>query len=167
MLAAMLAARRGAQDAERQLVPVARALVRWLLTANDDVRDRARLELAAADAYRRAEHWREALGLYDGLQSRHPNALEVLLGRAECLFALGDEHLADAMELYKRISGATAGKSDHYYWQSQLRMLQILSRTGRNTQQIAPHIQRLRRRDPELGGERYRREFERLQAEHS
>jgi tetratricopeptide (TPR) repeat protein len=167
VLAAMLTARRETQDPQRDLVPVARALVRWLLTAADDVRNRTRLELAAADAYRRAEHWREALGLYDGLWSRYPNAIEVLLGRAECLFALGDGNLADAMELYKRISRATAGKDGDVYWQSQLRMLQILSRTDRNTQQIAPHIQRLRQKDAELGGERFRREFERLQSKHS
>jgi tetratricopeptide (TPR) repeat protein len=167
ILAGMLAARRETPDAQRDLVPVARALARWLITAGDDVRDRARLELAAADAYRQAERWREALGLYDGLLSRHPNAVEVLLGRAECLFALGDDHLADAMELYKRISRATGGRGGDEYWQSQLRMLQILSRTDRNTQRIAPHIQRLRQKDPELGGERFRREFERLQAQHS
>jgi hypothetical protein len=166
ILAAMLASRPETQDLQRDLVPVARALVRWLRTAGDEVRDRARLELAAADAYRQAELWREALGLYDGLLSRYPNAIEVLLGRAECLFALGDDHLADAMELYKRISRATDGTDGDEYWQSQLRMLQILSRTDRNTQRIAPHIQRLRQKDPELGGEHFRREFERLQSRH-
>jgi hypothetical protein len=166
ILAAMLAARRETQDLQGDLVPVARALVRWLRTAGDEVRDRARLELAAADACRQAEQWREALGLYDGLRLRYPNAIEVLLGRAECLFALGDDQLADAMELYKRISRATAGKNGDEYWQSQLRMLQILSRMDRNTQRIAPHIQRLRQKDPELGGERFRREFERLQSRH-
>jgi hypothetical protein len=166
ILAAMLAARRETQDLQGDLVPVARALVRWLRTAGDEVRDRARLELAAADACRQAEQWREALGLYDGLRLRYPNAIEVLLGRAECLFALGDDQLADAMELYKRISRATAGKNGDEYWQSQLRMLQILSRMDRNTQRIAPHIQRLRQKDPELGGERFRREFERLQNRH-
>jgi len=167
ILAAMLASRPETQDLQRDPVPVARALVRWLRTAGDEVRDRARLELAAADAYRQAQHWRDALDLYDGLRSRYPNAIEVLLGRAECLFALGDDHLADAMELYKRISRATGGTDGDEYWQSQLRMLQILSRTDRNTQRIAPHIQRLRQKDPELGGEHFRREFERLQAQHS
>jgi tetratricopeptide (TPR) repeat protein len=167
ILAAMLASRPETPDRQRDLVPVARALVRWLRTAGDEVRDRARLELAAADAYRQAQQWRDALDLYDGLRSRYPNAIEVLLGRAECLFALGDDHLADAMELYKRISRATGGTDGDEYWQSQLRMLQILSRTDRNTQRIAPHIQRLRQKDPELGGEHFRREFERLQAQHS
>jgi hypothetical protein len=62
ILAAMLAARRETQDLQGDLVPVARALVRWLRTAGDEVRDRARLELAAADACRQAEQWREALG---------------------------------------------------------------------------------------------------------
>jgi hypothetical protein len=167
ILATMLAAGRTAADGQRELVPVARALERWLQTAGEDVRDRARLQLAAADAYRRAEHWREALGLYDQLLQRHPHALQALVGRAECLFGLGEAHLAEAMQLYKRISGATGGTKGDDYWQAQLRMLQILDRTGRNTHRIAPHIERLRQKDRELGGERFRREFERLQAEHS
>jgi hypothetical protein len=166
ILSAMLDDRRAAPDAKRELVPVARALERWLATADNSGRDRARLELAAADAYRQADRWHEALGLYDEVLQRHPHALEALLGRAECLFGLGDEHHADAMQLYRRIAGATTGKDGHYYWQSQLRMLQILSRTGRNTNRIAPHIQRLRQKDPELGGQRFRREFERLQSRH-
>jgi tetratricopeptide (TPR) repeat protein len=167
ILAAMLGAQPAAPGAPRDEVAVAGALARWLRTTGADVRDRARLELAAADAYRRAERFDEALGLYDGMLSRHPHALEALLGRAECLFALGDAHLGDAMQSYKRIANATAGRHDEHYWQAQLRMLQILSRTGRNTQQIAPYIQRLRRQDPQLGGERFRREFDRLQGRHA
>ena len=81
--------------------------------------------------------------------------------------ALKGKPVAEAMELYKRISGATAGTRGDDYWQAQLRMLQILDRTGRNTHRIAPHIERLRQKDRELGGERFRREFERLQAQHS
>ena len=69
------------------------------------------------------------------------------------------------MSIYKRISVGTAGQPGDHYWQSQLRMLQILSRSGRNTHRIAPHIQRLRQIDPGLGGERFRREFERLERE--
>ena len=42
-------------------------------------------------------------------------------------------------------------------------MLQILDRAGRNTTRIAPHIRQLRARDPDLGGERFRRAFEVLE----
>jgi tetratricopeptide (TPR) repeat protein len=153
--------------ARRDLVPPAAALNRWLASADADGTDRTGLELAAADAYLLAERRHDALRLYDGLLQRRPNALEALFGRAECLFGLGMDREAEAMDLYKRISAATAGAGGEYYWQSQLRMLQILSRTGRNTHRIAPHIQRLRQKDPQLGGERLRRQFERLQAKHS
>ncbi|MHC4217336.1 MAG: tetratricopeptide repeat protein, partial [Planctomycetota bacterium] len=167
LLGAMLADRQQTSGGSDELMAVADALERWLRTAGDDVGDRTRLELGAADAYRSAGRWRAALGLYDAVLQRQPNTLEPLLGRAECLWELGDEHLADAMQIYKRISAATAGKGNEYYWQSQLRMLQILDRTGRNTQRIAPHVQQLRRKDPELGGDRFRRKLESLQAKHS
>jgi tetratricopeptide (TPR) repeat protein len=167
ILAAVLAARRTTPDPQRDLLPVARALDRWLRETTGNDGDRGRLALAAADGYRLAERWSEALGLYAEVLDRHPHALEALLGQAECLFALDDDGLAEAMQLYRRIAESTAGKADDYYWQSQLRMLQILSRTGRNTHRIAPHVQRLRQKDPELGGERFRREFERLQIRHS
>jgi tetratricopeptide (TPR) repeat protein len=167
LLGAMLADRPRTSGGPDQLLAVAGALERWLRTAGDDVRDRTRLELRAADAYRSARRWRDALDLYDAVLQRQPNTLEPLLGRAECLWELGDDHLADAMQIYKRISAATAGKGNDHYWLSQLRMLQILDRTGRNTQRIAPHVQQLRQRDPELGGERFRRELERLQSKHS
>ena len=45
-------------------------------------------------------------------------------------------------------------------------MLQILDRSGKNTQRIAPQIRRLRQRDPALGGDRLRREFDALETRH-
>jgi tetratricopeptide (TPR) repeat protein len=152
-----------ARAAQRRLLPVARALAGWLQTARDGP-GLARLALDAADAFLLAEQWNEALALYERAADRRPQALEPLVGRAECLFNLGGDHLAEAMQIYKRVAAATSGRMDDAYWQAQLRMLQILSLTGHNTQQIAPHVQQLRKKDAELGGERFRREFERLQA---
>ena len=48
-----------------------------------------------------------------------------------------------------------------------MRMLQILDRTGRNTDKIVPRIRQLRQLDRNLGGLRFRREFERLQNRYS
>ncbi|MHC5023652.1 MAG: tetratricopeptide repeat protein [Planctomycetota bacterium] len=45
--------------------------------------------------------------------------------------------------------------------------LGVLDQTGRNTHKIVPRILRLRREDPELGGDRLRRGFERLQGKYS
>ncbi|MCH8163989.1 MAG: tetratricopeptide repeat protein [Planctomycetes bacterium] len=154
------------QLARRELAPLADAVGRWLALDTADAPDADGLRLRAADAYRLAERYDDALRLYDTLLLKHPNAVEALLGRAECLFGLGGDQYPQAMAIYKRISSAAAEGGD-YYWQSQLRMLQILDRTNRNTRRIAPHIRRLRQRDPQLGGERFRRGFEILQNEHS
>ncbi len=141
-----------------ELLPLAQAATHWLETHGDN----ETLQLAAADAYRLAGQFEDALELYDKLFVEHPNAMEVLYGRAECLFNLGGSRDKEAMEHYRRLAFATATKLDDHYWQSQLRMLQILRRSGRNTHRIAPYVRQLRGKDPDLGGQRYRREFERL-----
>lgn len=149
-------------QARRELLPLAEAADRWL--REHDPNDT--LQLAVADAYRLAGQPADGLRLYDELLVDHADALEILFGRAECLFALADGRLDQAMDLYRRLAFATATARNAHFWQSQLRMVQILKRTGRHTQRIAPYVQQLRGRDPELGGDRFRREFERLQREH-
>ncbi len=142
----------------RELLPLAQAASHWIeMHGRNET-----LQLSAADAYRLAGRCNDALGLYDELLADHPDAVEVLYGRAECLYNLGGSRDEEAMEHYRRLAVATAADLDDHHWQSQLRMLQILRRTGRNTHRIAPYIQQLRGKDPNLGGERYRREFERL-----
>ena len=144
--------------AMRELLPLAQAASHWIEKHGHN----ETLQLRAADAYRLAGRCNDALGLYDELLAAHPAALEVLYGRAECLYDLGGSRDEEAMDHYRRLAVATAADLDDHHWQSQLRMLQILRRTGRNTHRIAPYIQQLRSKDPQLGGERYRREFERL-----
>ena len=96
-----------------------------------------------------------------------PDALELLLGQAECHFATGGEQqLAAAMLIYRRLAAAGPSVNHDAYWLANLRMLQILDITGRNTQQIKPRIERLRQQDQELGGERYRRGFEALRGKY-
>ena len=92
--------------------------------------------------------------------AKRPNAQEAVFGQAECLFHLPGDRDAEAMIIYRRIG--SAGPNGVYYWPAQLRMLQILDRTGRNTDRIAPRIRRLRQQDSQLGGERWRRGFETL-----
>ncbi len=149
-------------QARRELLPLAEAADRWLQEHDHD----EALQLAVADAYRLAGRPADGLRLYDELLVDHADALEILFGRAECLYALADGRLDQAMDLYRRLAVATASARNAHFWQSQLRMVQILKRTGRHTQRIAPYVQQLRGRDPELGGDRFRREFERLQREY-
>ena len=144
-------------ESQRELAAIAQATDRWL---NEHGPNEA-IQLRTANAYRLAARCGDALRLYDDLLTGRPDTLEVVAARAECLFTL--ERYEQAMALYRRISAATATELDDQYWQSQLRMLQILSRTGRNVHRIAPYVQQLRVKDPELGGDRFRREFEALE----
>ena len=156
-----------ARQAARELVPVAEALERWASAQSSGDPGLVAARLRVAEAYRLGELWARALRLYDELLASYPSAVELLFGRAECLSGLGSDHDTQAMGIYKRIIGAATDVPEAYYWQSHLRMLQILDRSNRNTHRIAPHIERLRRRDPQLGGERFRRGFEILQNKYS
>lgn len=156
-----------AEKATLELLPIARAIDRWLagegISLENDALNAPRL--CAADGLRLSLKYSDALRLYDDLILSRPDAVEALFGQAECWINLGESHLANAMRTYRRITAA--GEDGKYYWPSQLRMLQILDRIGRNTEKIAPRIRRLRKQDSTLGSERWRRGFEILQNKYS
>jgi tetratricopeptide (TPR) repeat protein len=154
--------------ARRTLVPITEIVDAWLRSPASNAPDDHPLWSNAANAFRLGGEPAKALTLYDRLISIKPNAIELLYGRAEALFALGGEdRLGQAITIYKRLASAGRGIGERYYWQSHLRTLQILDVTGRNTDQIRPRIDRLRREDATLGGERFRRGFEALQAKYA
>jgi hypothetical protein len=160
--------------ASRALLPAARTLETWLgssAAASIVPAQAALLWRYVADADRLAGQCEVALLIYERLLEGHPNSADLLLGRAECLFELGGEQrLADAMAIYKRLGAAGSGTGEsgrETWWLAQLRMLQILDQTKRNTQQILPRIERLRQGDANFGGERYRRGFEALRAKYA
>jgi tetratricopeptide (TPR) repeat protein len=130
------------------------------------------LARAIADGERHAGAFARALARYEELLKAYPNASELLIGRAECLFALTgdgdakDPRLAEAMRLYRRIAASGEESIGAEWWLSQLRMLQILDRIGRNTQKIRPQIATLRLRDASLGGPRYEPHFLALERRH-
>jgi tetratricopeptide (TPR) repeat protein len=149
--------------AENEMLPLIERLEPRVDSLSTGASARVALLAAIADGYRLAGRYDAGLRAYERLDRAAPETIEVLFGRAECLFGLDDGDLAEAMSLYRRIaaSGVSADRS-RYYWQSQVRMLEILDRVGKNTDQIMPRIRRLELQDPELGGLRYRRQFERL-----
>jgi tetratricopeptide (TPR) repeat protein len=151
------------EQAARDLVPLARLLEQWIATHRPPPDQRTTLEYRVADAYRLGGEFEAGLRLYDLRLLDDPAAVELLAGRAECLFGLGGERYGDAMRIYRRVAaGGRDVVAPDLYWLSQLRMLQILDRTGRNTDRILPRIRRLRLEDPDLGGTRWKRGLERL-----
>lgn len=156
--------------AREKMLPLAASLEATLADPARRSSDRLldlQLTRLIAEARLAAGEARQALRGFDDVLREQPDALEALLGRAEALFTLNEEEgLAEAMTIYKRIASGRAAAADEAFWLSELRMLQVLDRVERRSEQIRPRIDQLRARDPALGGERFRREFERLAARH-
>ncbi len=132
-------------------------------------RDLGRLAIASG-RLAEARAWFDAVG---GLQSSDP---AVLLGAADARVlaaaasdsARTDEaaDLAAAMAVYRRLAADREAAGPVRWWTAQLRMLQILDRTGRNLESIGPRIERLRLEDPAFGYPRLQPAFEALAARH-
>ena len=74
----------------------------------------------------------EALEVLDPLLQRAPDAGDVLFERAENLHALGGEdRLAKAMVIYRRLGRAEPGTAARRWWWSQLRMMRHSSSAAR------------------------------------
>lgn len=166
---ALAAARRaeGDGDAERaarigreSAGPLAEALLAW--ADGRATPPRTRQLLLVSEGLRRAGRPTPALEVTRRIDPRFGSVREVVIERAECLFASGRlEDLAEAMTLYRRIAASSEEESPAW-WLAELRQLQILRRVGRDSHRIPPRIERLRQVDEELGGEGIRREFEAL-----
>jgi tetratricopeptide (TPR) repeat protein len=173
MLASMLAEVEGLLEESRdqeagrlardELEPLAAMLEGWLEdhAAAPEITDG--LVRRVADVYRASGRLADALRLYDRIAARYPDAVELLLGRAECLYGLGGDGYGEAMRIYRRITSAGPEVGHDVYWQAQVRTLEILDAVQRNTDKIVPRINQLRLEDESLGGERYRRALQRLE----
>jgi hypothetical protein len=150
------------------LLPVADLLSAWLESRGASA-DIDRFALPIAEAYRLSGKCDLAQQWYRQLNAAQADGAAAIIGRAECLYALGNEqNLADAITLYKRIiASGRAAAGDNHYWLSQLRILQILDRANRRTEQIMPQIERLKLEDPNYGGERFRRGFDTLRIKYA
>lgn len=151
--------------ARDELAPLARMLGGVLALPGAEATANRRQRLVAADALRMAGLLQEAEGLYDELLVEQPHVIALVVGKAECVYGLGDDP-AEAMTLYRRISADRAAAEDADYWLAQLRMLQILDRIGRNTEQILPRINMLRTRNKDFGGARFRKGFLELETKY-
>jgi hypothetical protein len=152
--------------ARAEAAPLAAIIDEWLRGSTAPMPPPTRLRQLIADAFRLSEQWSPSLSRYDDLLKEHPDQLDLLFGRAECLYGLGPERSAEAMTIFKRLSAARREAADAYYWQSQLRMLQILDRMSEGTEQIAGQVARLKQQDPALGGPRFARQFNALLMKH-
>ncbi len=89
---------------------------------------------------------------------------DLLLALAEALWGIGaPDGLAEAMAAYDRVARSVPERSASW-WLCQLRRLQVLDRTGRSREAIAPRIARLRAMDDALGGPEFAAQFLELAA---
>jgi hypothetical protein len=149
--------------AHSELLPLANLLSKWLSDHPQWRGDAFQLRRRMAAAFELSGNYQEALEEYTRLLTTHPDLLALLVGKAECLYQLsGTERLAESMSLFKRIGAAERDGTSDTYWLSQLRMLQILDKVDRNTDQIMPRIEQLEQRDPNLGGPQWQPGFNEL-----
>ncbi|MFG0329108.1 MAG: tetratricopeptide repeat protein [Phycisphaerales bacterium] len=152
--------------ANDRVVPVARLALDTLerMTTRPDPSLATNGRLYLADGLLLAARPAEAAPHYRAILTDRPNSAEAALGLADSLYGAGDR--AEAIRWYKRVALGLRENRSWMYWHAELRALQILDEEGRNTDQIYPYIQRLRRVDDDLGGERFARSFRALEIRH-
>lgn len=113
---------------------------------------------AAGDLLRLRGEPQAALLAYERALAQAPDARELLLGKAEALFALGGEpRLAEAMGIHRRLLAGRemtgdAADRDRAWWLSQLRQLQTLQAANRFDERALMRMNRLKALDASLGG---------------
>lgn len=156
--------------AQARIAPLATALRSALAGSDSPLSPELRRETQrlVARGELRGGNAEVALELTQSLQREEPDALDLLVTEAEALARLGfgpprdDARLGTAMLVLKRIAAARKEARDGAFWLAETLQLEILKQVGRSTEQIGPRVEQLRRLDPELGGEGFRRRLERL-----
>ena len=153
-------------QARGELLELATLLENWIGERGMAMSEQRELYHAIARVYELAGRYLDALTIFERLLSYESNSAALLRGQAECLYHIGGDGLSEAMRLFRRLTAAGPDVGHDIYWLSQLRSVQILDQVNRNTDQIVPHIQRLEQADPNLGGLRYRQQFNTLLAKY-
>ena len=137
-------------------------------------------ELMAGRAELHARQFSSAIERYRQLYADVPRDADVIEGFADACFGAGAKRygpdakdptaMPGAARLYNRLIGELPEGGTPRFWKAWARTLTIADEllAGRTDQAIATRIRRLRAEyDDDLGGERYRGIFERLQSRHS
>ena len=150
---------------------LAQLLVDWAQDEGFDDDQMVPYKLLLAKSKRLAGNAAEAVAYLEPLTGRYPDDADVLHETAEALYLLGtDEALNRATGLYTAlIDGLPADENRVYpprYYNAWMRYLQISDRLSRNIADIALTVRQLQLSDPNLGGEPYKSELEKLLARH-
>ena len=150
---------------------MAQMLVDWAQGEGFDDDQMVPYKLLLAKSKRLAGNAAEAIKYLEPLTGRYPDDADVIHETAEALYLLGtDEALTRATGLYTAlIDGLPADETGVYptrYYNAWMRYLQISDKLSQNTADIALTVRQLQLSDPNLGGEPYKSELEKLLARH-
>jgi hypothetical protein len=114
----------------------------------------------------------EALAILEPLMANYGGEAQVIHEMAETYFAEGtDDSLLRAGQLYSQITQGLRPDSDGRYpslfFQAWMRFMQVCDRLDQFTDQIPLTVAQLKQTDPNLGGEPYKSELERLSTKHA
>ena len=151
----------------RTAAALAQLLVDWAQHKGFDDDQMVPYKLLLAKSKRLAGDAEEAVAYLEPLIGRYPDDADVIHQTAEALYLLGtDEALNRATALYTAlVDGLPAderGVHPPRYYNAWMRYLQISDRLSRDTADIALTVRQLQLSDPNLGGEPYKSELEKL-----
>ena len=137
-----------------------------LLAPEDVERGSLQERVTMARAFMLGGRADEGVAIWRRLRSEQPDAWVILEGLADALVRTNSEGaLSEAMRIYLRLGQGDPGEfvPPETWWHAQAGQLLLLERVGRPGERIGTRIERLRLRDPEFGGTRFRGTFEGLQ----
>jgi hypothetical protein len=159
-------------------VQLAGMLNDWAAAQKFSAEELVPFKLIFIQALRLNGDFKDAVAIAEPLAAQFPKDATVLFNLAESLFELGrradppdEKMLVRADGLYKQVIEGLrpekgTGKYPTIWWNSWLRWLQIRDILNLNQQDIPTTIRNLRSRDPGLGGEQFKKDFESLEVKH-
>jgi hypothetical protein len=151
----------------RTAAALAQLLVDWAQRQGSSAEQMLAYKLLLAMSQRLAGDVAAAVAVVEPLLATYADDAEVIHQAAEAYFALGTQPaLVKATALYTRlIEGLPTQRDGSYpprYYNAYMRYLQICDKQKRLTGDIALTVRQLQLSDPDLGGEPYKSELERL-----
>lgn len=146
---------------------MAQLLVRWAEGEGYTPRQMLPYQLVLARSMRLANRADEAHAVIEPLMVRYADSVEVIREAAEIHFARDDnESLNQAGQLFTQLIEAMPlnedGSYPQAYFAAWMRYLQVCDRLRQRTEDINLSVRQLKLADPNLGGEPYKSELEKL-----